>query len=111
MSIYEPQGIDGNLPFVFCWNYGTCIVCVNPVKREKMRIIWGFKDFYCLSSNGASSAYRLLDCFFVIYKQDCICHGITERKLFVLKTVNIIFAQLQLKTAMILIKKFGALVK
>ena len=64
-----------------------------------------------LSSNGASSAYRLLDCFFVIYKQDCICHGITERKLLVLKTVNIIFAQLQLKTAMIFIKKFGALVK
>jgi hypothetical protein len=64
-----------------------------------------------VSSNGASSAYRLLDCFFVVYKQNCICHGITERKLLVLETVNMLFARLQLKTAMILIKNFGALVK
>lgn len=60
-----------------------------------------------MSSNDASSAYRLLVCFFVVYKRDCICHGIPERKLFVLETINFLFAQLQLKTAMILIKNFG----
>lgn len=47
----------------------------------------------------------------MVYKQNCICHGITERKLLVLETVNMLFARLQLKTAMILIKNFGALVK